>query len=41
MEIILLGLGFFALIMIGILGCIATVEEVAYRNFKERYDDEL
>jgi len=41
MEIILLGAGFFALIMIGILGCIATVEEAEYRLFKERYDDEL
>ena len=41
MEIILLGIGFFAIIMIGILGCMASIEDYEYRQFKERYDDDL
>jgi len=38
--IYLFGLGLFIIIMIGILGCIATIEETEYQNYKWRYEDE-
>ena len=40
-ELIVFALCVFAICMIGILGCISTLEEVEYRNYKARYKDEL
>ena len=38
--IILFAMGIISIVGIGILGCIATIEESEYRNYKARYDDD-
>ena len=38
--IILFAVAVISIVGIGILGCIATVEEAEYRNYKARYKDD-
>jgi len=40
MMLVAFGIALFGIVILGIIGCIATIEEVEYRNYKTRYDDD-
>ena len=43
MDLIVITFGLIGICLIaglGILGCIATIEEIEYRNYKARYKDD-
>ena len=40
MMLVAFGIALFGIVILGIIGCIATIEEVEYRNYKARYDDD-
>lgn len=41
MMLVAFGIALFGIVILGILGCIATIEETEYQNYKARYKDEI